>query len=120
MDAARANQEKNSAALNSVAAAVFLTSLKIGVGLWSGSIGILAEAAHSGLDFIAALVTYVAVRAAGKPPDAEHLYGHGKIENLSAMVETFLLLATCSWIGGGRDKSGFWTFLLVFDANIVV
>lgn len=90
--------EKSAAALNSVAAAVFLTGIKVVVGLCSGSIGILAEAAHSGLDFIAALVTYIAVRTAGRPADAEHLYGHGKIENLSAMVETLLLLATCGWI----------------------
>ena len=93
-----ADYEKKSAALNSVAAAVFLTGLKVVVGIWSGSIGILAEAAHSGLDFVAALVTYVAVRAAGKPADVEHLYGHGKIENLSATVEALLLLATCGWI----------------------
>ena len=91
-------QEKTAAALNSVGAAVFLTALKIVVGLWSGSMGILAEAAHSGLDFIAALVTFIAVRAAGRPADARHHYGHGKIENLSAMIETLLLLGTCGWI----------------------
>lgn len=94
-----AEHEKTAAALNSVMAAVFLTALKVAIGLWSGSIGILAEAAHSGLDFIAALVTYVAVRAAGRPADAGHPYGHGKIENLSALLETVLLLATCAWIG---------------------
>jgi len=93
-----AEHEKASAALNSVAAAVFLTGFKVAVGVWSGSMGILAEAAHSGLDFIAALVTYIAVRAAGRPADVRHPYGHGKIENLSAMVETLLLLVTCSWI----------------------
>src|SRR6516162_6077812 len=98
MDTADAEREKTDAALNSVTAAVFLTGLKVVVGLWSGSIGILAEAAHSGLDFIAALVTYIAVRAAGRPADARHQYGHGKIENLSAMVETLLLLGTCAWI----------------------
>jgi cation diffusion facilitator family transporter len=92
------NSEKHAAALNSVAAAFFLTALKVIVGLVSGSLGILAEAAHSGLDFLAAIITYVAVRAAGKPPDREHAYGHGKIENLSAMAETLLLLATCAWI----------------------
>lgn len=98
MSTPHAEHEKASAALNSVSAAVLLTALKVVVGLWSGSIGILAEAAHSGLDFIAALVTYIAVRAAGRPADAQHQYGHGKIENLSAMVETLLLLATCGWI----------------------
>jgi cation diffusion facilitator family transporter len=98
MKAPKAEQEKTAAALNSVGAAVFLTGLKVGVGLWSGSIGILAEAAHSGLDFVAALVTYIAVRAAGRPADAQHQYGHGKIENLSALVEALLLLGTCGWI----------------------
>jgi len=91
-------REKNAAALNSVLAAFFLTSLKVVVGLWSGSLGILAEAAHSGLDFVAAIATLVAVRAASKPPDPGHTYGHGKVENLSAMLETLLLLATCGWI----------------------
>jgi cation diffusion facilitator family transporter len=98
MNTAGPEHEKSSAALNSIAAAVFLTALKVVVGLWSGSIGILAEAAHSGLDLVAAVVTYVAVRSAGRPADAQHQYGHGKIENLSATVETLLLLGTCGWI----------------------
>src|SRR5215472_14180057 len=88
-------EEKNSAALSSVGAAVFLTGLKIVVGFLSGSLGILAEAAHSGLDFLAAIITLIAVRAASKPADPGHTYGHGKVENLSAMVETLLLLGTC-------------------------
>jgi cation diffusion facilitator family transporter len=77
---------------------VFLTVLKLAVGLLTGSLGILAEAAHSGLDLVAALVTFFAVRFSDRPPDQEHLYGHGKIENLSALVETLLLLITCVWI----------------------
>jgi cation diffusion facilitator family transporter len=95
---AHATEEKNRAALNSVAAAFLLTGMKVVVGLLSGSMGILAEAAHSGLDLAAAMVTCLAVRAASKPPDRNHAYGHGKVENLSAMVETLLLLATCAWI----------------------
>src|SRR5512137_732375 len=98
MSTAAANHEKNTAALNSVIAAFLLTGLKVVVGLLSGSLGILAEAAHSGLDFAAAIVTCIAVRAASKPPDQSHTYGHGKVENLSALVETLLLLATCAWI----------------------
>jgi cation diffusion facilitator family transporter len=81
-----------------VLAAVFLTLLKLVVGLLTGSLGILAEAAHSGLDLIAALVTFFAVRLSDQPPDREHPYGHGKIENLAALIETLLLLATCLWI----------------------
>ena len=98
MKSATGHREKNAAALNSVVAAFLLTSLKVVVGLLSGSLGILAEAAHSGLDFAAAIVTLVAVRAASKPPDQDHAYGHGKVENLSAMAETLLLLGTCAWI----------------------
>lgn len=94
----QATREKSQAALSSVVAAVGLTTFKIIVGAFTGSLGILAEAAHSGLDLVAALVTFLAVRVSGKPADEEHLYGHGKIENLSALFETLLLLGTCVWI----------------------
>jgi len=90
--------EKRSAALTSVVAAVGLTGFKIVVGLTTGSLGILAEAAHSGLDLMAAVMTFLAVRIAGRPADRTHLYGHGKVENLSALFETILLLLTCFWI----------------------
>ena len=95
---ATATREKNTAALSSVIAAIFLTLFKLVVGVMTGSLGILAEVAHSGLDLVAALVTLVAVRLSGRPADQEHMYGHGKIENLSALFETVLLLATCAWI----------------------
>ncbi len=95
---AAANKEKSSAALTSVIAAVALTVFKIIVGAMTGSLGILAEAAHSGLDLVAALVTFIAVRFSGRPADENHHYGHGKIENLSALFETLLLLATSAWI----------------------
>jgi cation diffusion facilitator family transporter len=90
--------EKQSAALGSLVAAVGLTAFKIVVGVWTGSLGILAEAAHSGLDLVAAGLTFLAVRFSGRPADHTHLYGHGKIENLSALAETLLLLLTCAWI----------------------
>lgn len=93
-----ADHEKRWAALSSVLAAVFLTLLKLIVGVFTGSLGILAEALHSGLDLVAAAVTLFAVRVSGRPADREHPYGHGKIENLSALFETLLLLATCVWI----------------------
>jgi len=95
---AREDREKQSAALTSLLAAVGLTALKIVVGIATGSLGILAEAAHSGLDLVAALLTFLAVRFSGRPPDSTHLYGHGKIENLSALAESALLLATCAWV----------------------
>ena len=90
--------EKRSAAISSVIAAVGLTGFKLIVGLATGSLGILAEAVHSGLDLMAAVMTFLAVRISGKPADRNHLYGHGKVENLSALFETLLLLVTCFWI----------------------
>ncbi len=93
-----AQKEKRSAALSSVAAAVGLTTFKLIVGLLTNSLGILAEAAHSGLDLVAAAMTYFAVRYSGKPADQDHPFGHGKMENLSALFETVLLLATSGWI----------------------
>ena len=93
-----AQSEKQSAALSSLVAAVGLTAFKFIVGLFTGSLGILAEAAHSALDLVAALMTVLAVRISAKPPDHSHLYGHGKVENLSALFETLLLVATCAWI----------------------
>lgn len=93
-----AHREKGSVALSSVLAAVFLTVFKLVVGLATNSLGILSEAAHSGLDLVAALLTFLAVRLAGRPADRDHPFGHGKMENLSALVETLLLLLTCVWI----------------------
>ena len=92
------NSEKKSAAFLSVLAATLLTGFKFVVGIITGSLGILSEALHSALDLLAAVVTLFAVRMSDKPADAEHNYGHGKIENLSALVETVLLFVTCIWI----------------------
>jgi cation diffusion facilitator family transporter len=93
-----AEREKRSAALSSVIAAILLTLLKLGVGLATNSLGMLSEALHSGFDLLAAGLTFFAVRYASLPPDAGHPYGHGKMENLSALVEALLLLITCCWI----------------------
>jgi len=93
-----AKQEKQSAAVSTVLTAVFITTMKLVVGMWTGSLGILAEAADSGLDVVAAVLTLAAVRVSDKPADETHLYGHGKVENLAALVETLLLLFTCGWI----------------------
>lgn len=91
-------REKTTVAASSVAAAVFLTFVKFVIGLVTGSLGILAEAAHSGLDLAAAATTLFAVRVSDRPADESHPYGHGKVENLSALVETLMLLITCAWI----------------------
>jgi cation diffusion facilitator family transporter len=90
--------EKRSVAGNSVLAALLITGLKLFVGVTTGSLGILSEAAHSGLDLVASILTFFSVRVSDKPADADHQYGHGKVENFSAFVETGLLLLTCVWI----------------------
>ncbi len=91
-------REKKAVALNSIFAAVLITLMKVVVGIGTGSLGILSEAAHSGLDLVAAAITYFSVRVSDKPADADHQYGHGKIESFSAFLETGLLLLTCVWI----------------------
>ncbi len=92
--------EKERVALTSVFAAIFLTVTKMLVGILTGSLGIISEAAHSALDLVAAVMTAAAVRISGKPADKTHNYGHGKVENFSALFETLLLLGTCIWIVG--------------------
>lgn len=118
--------EKQHIARNSVFAAVFITLLKLVVGLETNSLGLLSEAAHSGLDFLAALMTYFAVRLSERPPDREHTYGHGKIENLSAFGETMLLIVTCGWIiyegierllyRESHVESSIWSFVVIIIA----
>ena len=90
--------EKRGVALNSVFVALAITSFKAVVGVTTGSLGILSEAAHSALDLVAAVVTLLSVRVSDRPADAEHQYGHGKVENFSAFIETGLLFLTCIWI----------------------
>ena len=90
--------DKRAAALLSVLAACVLTALKVATGLLTGSLGMLSESAHSGLDLLGSALTYISVRISDKPADEGHTYGHGKIENLSAFAETFLMAASCIWI----------------------
>jgi cation diffusion facilitator family transporter len=78
-------------ALSSIAVSSGLTLAKAIVGLMSGSLALLSEAAHSLIDVGATVMTYFAVRISGKPADAEHHYGHGKVESVSALAETALL-----------------------------
>ena len=122
-------REKKAVALSSIFAAIGITVMKVVVGVTTGSLGILSEAAHSGLDLVAAMVTYFSVRVSDKPADAEHQYGHGKIESFSAFVETGLLLLTCVWIVYEAGKRLFfhsveiepsvWAFV-VMGVSIVV
>jgi cation diffusion facilitator family transporter len=96
--AATQHNAKRSAALFSVLAAFGVTLLKLLTGLFTGSLGMLSEAAHSGVDLIAAAITLFSVQVSDRPADADHTYGHGKIESLSAAIESVLMLASCVWI----------------------
>src|SRR4030081_1464810 len=82
---------KQRVALSSIAASAGLTVAKAIVGVTTGSLAILSEAAHSLIDLGATVMTYFAVRISGKPADEEHHYGHGKVESVSALAETALL-----------------------------
>jgi cation diffusion facilitator family transporter len=121
---------KQKVALTSIAASAGLTLAKGAVGLATGSLAILSEAAHSLLDLAATVMTYFAVRISGKPADEEHHYGHGKIESVSALAETallFLLSGIVIWealqrLFGGHGhavEATFWAFA-VMVASIVI
>ena len=121
--------EKKAVALNSIYAAVGITVLKVIVGVTTGSLGILSEAAHSGLDLVAAAITFFSVRVSDKPADADHQYGHAKFESFSAFLETGLLLLTCIWIVYEAGKRLFfhaveieptlWAFVVMATSIVV-
>jgi cation diffusion facilitator family transporter len=122
-------KEKLRVALVSVFAAIFLTGFKLIIGILTGSLGILSEALHSGLDMIAAVITYFSVRVSDKPADSDHNYGHGKVENFSALVETLLLLLTCIWIvyeaihrlltGNTHIEISVWSYVVVISSIVI-
>src|ERR1700736_3626489 len=91
-------REKKQAALLSVASALLLVMLKAFLVVRTGSLGVLSEALHSGLDLLAAIITFLSVRMSDQPADEKHPYGHGKFENFSAFVETGLLALTALYI----------------------
>jgi len=94
----QAVREKKIAAAASVSSAVVLVGLKVYLTVATGSLGVLSEALHSSLDLVAAVITYLSVRVSDKPADANHTYGHAKVENFSAFIETGLLLLTSLYI----------------------
>ncbi len=98
MSSAADHSSKRTAALFSLLAAAVVTMLKLLTGILTGSLGILSESAHSGIDLIASGLTLYSVQVSDRPADEDHPYGHGKIESLSAFVETGLMLASSFWI----------------------
>src|ERR1700741_1464734 len=98
VDLAQEVREKKQAALLSVGSAIVLVSLKAFLVLRTGSLGVLSEALHSGLDLVAAVIPFLSVRVSDQPADERHPYGHGKFENFSAFVETALLVLTALYV----------------------
>jgi cation diffusion facilitator family transporter len=95
---ARFSALKRRVALHSMLAAAAMTLLKLAAGLLSGSLGVLSDAAHSGLDLVGASLTFFSVRVSDKPADEDHTYGHGKVENLSSFGEVILMAVSSGWI----------------------
>jgi len=105
-----AQKGKESAAISGVWTGGILGIIELGGGILTASLGLIASALNSILDFIATVIAFVAVRKAGEPPDEEHLYGHGKIESLAALAEIVLLFVVCAWVifqAFDRLSSGF-------------
>jgi cation diffusion facilitator family transporter len=129
MSISRANDAKRRAALASVVASGGMMLAKFAVGMATGSIGILGEAAHSLLDLGATLITFFAVRVSDKPPDDAHHYGHGKIESVAALSETGLLVVTSAGIvveavrrlihGGGEVEVTWWSAGVIAGSILV-
>lgn len=92
------NARKTRIAVLSVASNTILTLLKLLAGLLTGSVSVLSEAIHSGMDLLAAILAWAAVRASGKPPDPTHPFGHGKFENMAGTVEAILIFAAAGFI----------------------
>ncbi len=89
---------KSNAARLSVLSNSTLVVLKLGVGIWIGSVAVISEAIHSAIDLLAALIAWYAVRVADTPPDEGHPYGHGKVESISGTVEALLIFLAGAWI----------------------
>lgn len=124
------NKEKQNAAFFSMVASLVMTVSKFIVGFLTGSLGVLSEAIHSLVDFMATIVTYYAVKLSGEPADHNHHYGHDKVESLAALVETGLLFGTSFWVmyeavirvfgKGGAHAHVTWYALAVIIASILI
>lgn len=89
---------KVSIARLSIISNTLLTIMKLAVGLISGSVSIISEAIHSSMDLIAAIIAFLSVKVSDNPPDSRHPYGHGKIENISGVIEALLIFVAAIWI----------------------
>jgi len=127
VDNGQAARARTSAAALSVASNTLLVVLKLVVGLMTGSVSVISEAIHSGLDLLAALIAYASIRIAGRPADETHPYGHGKVENLSGTIEALLIFLAALWIiwealrkllyGGMVEALGLGLLVMAFSAG---
>jgi cation diffusion facilitator family transporter len=121
---------KQAAALASIAASALLAFAKLAAGLWSGSLSLLSEAGHAGVDTGATILTYFAVREGDKPADDEHHYGHGKFESLAALAETGLLFGLALFVvveagrrlldNNGENVDAGWPVFAVLGLSIAI
>lgn len=123
------SKEKKSVVLLSILATVFLIVFKLVIGLLTCSLSIISEALNSTIDMVASCITYFAVRLSEKPADKEHNFGHGKIENLSAFLQTILLFGSVIWIfkeaieklitNNHNVEITFWSFLVIITSIVI-
>ncbi|HHW41566.1 MAG TPA: cation transporter [Syntrophomonadaceae bacterium] len=112
----------------SVLSNTLLVLFKLVVGIAINSVSVISEAIHSGLDLLAALLALFAVRQSGKPPDEQHQYGHGKIENISGVIEAILIFIAAIWIireavhkllVGARVETPVWGLIVMAFSGVV-
>jgi cation diffusion facilitator family transporter len=120
---------KVSIARLSIASNTLLILMKLAVGLISGSVSIISEAIHSSMDLVAAIVAFLSVKVSDNPPDSRHPYGHGKIENISGVVEALLIFIAAIWIifeaikkllGGKIEIEAIWLAMVVMLVSAMV
>jgi len=113
----------------SVASNTLLIIMKLTVGIISGSVSIISEAIHSSMDLIAAVIAFFAVKVSDTPPDSRHPYGHGKVENISGVIEGLLILIAAVWIiieavkkltGGSMQLESIWLGAVIMFISAVV
>ena len=122
------NKEKNDIAIISVLSNVLLVVLKLAVGLLIGSVSVISEAIHSGVDLIAAFIAFLSVRTSSQPPDTQHAFGHGKVENIAGVAEALLIIAAALLIiaeaidrllHGGTLVDVSWGIAIMFVSTVV-
>ena len=125
-----ARTQKLNAAWNSIFLTLLLIGVKLAIGLSTNSLGILSQASENAFDLIALVVTLLAVRISTLPPDEDHNYGHGKFENLSALIQAILLLGITGFIiteavhrliapEGHTVTVNTWTFVILMASILI-